>query len=245
MALRPINWKKADYQALRKAVNRFNRILDNVADREASMLPEKLNYNQVKSEIFTRKGLNEKIRAFNRLTEENATKIHESKTGIKISQYYWNEVGLAEKRWKTKINKELERYQIPREGEAGTRVSMGNRTAMNLLKNKERNIKKELNYEETSTVFNRKFQALMNRGSEDKVYQKTLQYKENYLNLMKENYSTYDNYKKFLEKVENMSAEEFYRFMQQDELSEDLYYQSQQEYNENEFNSFLQSLGII
>lgn len=75
MALKSINWEKTDEARLKKAVQRYNRILDNLKET-TDTTPTKVDYKELKSGIFTRRGLNNTINSLNRLNKENATAVH-------------------------------------------------------------------------------------------------------------------------------------------------------------------------
>lgn len=245
MALRKIRWKEADDIKLRQAVDKFNKIIDSSSDKEYSMLPDKVDYETIKESILTRKGLEDQIASLNRLSKENATNVHVTSAGLQISEYHWNEAKIAEKKWKRRLEKEKFELSEVEEGKEYSRVAMGDPKAKRVLSNLDRNIINELDTMDDTYHFNEKFNSLMNRVSEDERYRKTLQYKENYMSLIEANYSNFENYDIFYERVKDMTPLEFYKLMQADEYTEDIYYQSNQHYNQPNFNKFLMKIGIL
>lgn len=243
MSLRGIHWKDADEKRLKKAINRYNRILSHI-EEEGDTIPEKVDYQEMKSGILTRKGLNDKINSLNRLNRENATKIHTTDNGFRVSEYYWEEGKYAERRYKNYLRKEFKEVSTPREGEVASRLAMGTSKARGIEANLSKDFLKNLNEARDTTDFNERYMALINRGSEDFRYQKALDYKERYLDLLESRYSSFDGYEDFKQKVENMGVQKFLDFIEQDENYEDLSYMSDTHFGQAEFDAYLDKLGI-
>ena len=243
MALRKIRWKEADYKKLHQAVNRFNRELKK-AGENLDYMPNPISYKEVKAGIFTRKGLNDTIKSLDRLNKENASNVVRTEQGLRISEYEWNEIKRADRINKIRLGKEYKKISTPLEGEAGSRLQMGGESARRIEQNLKRDNIKRLMEARDTTEFQQIQQAIMNRASEDIRYKKTLQWKENYMEILRSRYSTFENYDKLYNKVKDMSPDEFLRFMKANDLTEDLTYQSDQYYSQVEFNSYLQDLGF-
>ncbi len=244
MALRKIRWREEDYKNLHRAVNHFNKIVDKIKDESIGTL-EKIDYKEIKSSILTRQGLKEKIARLQRLNEENAKSIITTKEGLQVTEYHFEEARLAERKYKRRLKKEFKEVSTPKPGEAGSRLQMGTLEARRIEANiAEDNIKKLYEARDT-TDFNLKYERLLNKASDDIIYQKTIDYKEHYLDMIEARYSSFENYDKFYDRVKNMTPQDFYEFMKKDELTVDLTYQSDQHYGQQEFNKFLQDLGIL
>lgn len=244
MALHKIRWKEADYEKLHKAVRRFNRELKK-AGENLDYMPNPVDYKEIKHSILTRKGLEDTIKSLDRLTEENAKNVITTEKGLRISEYEWNEIKRANRKYKIRLRQEYKELSTPKEGETYSRVQMGTERARRVAKNLEEDNLKRLMEARDTTQFQEIQQALMNRVSEDMKYRKTLQYQENYMQILETRYSNFYNYDKLKAKIENMTPSEFYEFMKRNALTEDLTYQSDQHYGQAEFNSFLSDLGII
>lgn len=96
----------------------------------------------------------------------------------------------------------------------------------------------------TGYAFKKLKEAIQIQGKSDYSMKKAITYKQNYLNVL-EKYSHLDNYDKLMNELKKHNNPiSFYEFMSQNELSQDLTYQSDQYYTQQAFNSFLQDLGI-
>lgn len=96
----------------------------------------------------------------------------------------------------------------------------------------------------TGYAFKKLKEAIQIQGKSDYSMKKAITYKQNYLNVL-EKYSHLDNYDKLMNELKKHSNPlSFFEFMSQNELSQDLTYQSDQYYTQQAFNSFLQDLGI-
>lgn len=299
MALRRIRWTTEDEKILREAVEYHNKVLQDIGEAYTGVIRfDEVNYDTIKKSILTRVGFNQKVASLKRLTEENATNIIKTKGGYNISEYHLKEAYLAERRYKYRLQKDLDFYNKPlrttrrdtklnvakklfernhisekeykdrvkeikeefREAPKDERRSRLQRkypeailTKSNLEKNFVKDLKnfKVSDSEDTekivldNTYFRDKFERLMNKGNSDYVMYKTIQYKENYMNILESRYSSFDNYDKLYDIVNEMTPEEFYEFMKQDELTEDLTFQSDQHYAQQEFDNFLRRLGVL
>ena len=96
----------------------------------------------------------------------------------------------------------------------------------------------------TGYAFKKLKDAIQTQGKSDYSMRKAINYKQNYLNVL-EKYSHLDNYDKLMNELKKHNTPlSFYDFMSQNELSQDLTYQSDQYFTQQAFNSFLEDLGI-
>lgn len=122
---------------------------------------------------------------------------------------------------------------------------MGWSEARRIKENLERdNIDRLMNARDT-TLFNEIYQGLMTKSSEDYRMAQTIRYKEHYMKFIEDNWSSFNNYDLLKDKVSNMSPQEFFEFMNQNELTVELNYQSVQTYGQEEFDSYLRDLHIL
>lgn len=299
MALRRIRWTGEDEKVLREAVNSYNKVLDDIGEAYTGTIRlDEVNYDTLRKSILTRVGFNQKVASLKRLTEENATNIIKTKGGYSLSEYHLKEAQLAERRYKYRLQKEMEYYNTPvRVTRRDSKLNIAeklfkdNNISEAEYKQRVKDIKKEfreapkedrksrlqrkvpeailaksnINKNFTSdlknfsvsdssdldkvnidnTYFRDKYERLMNKGNSDYVMYKTIQYKENYMEILESRYSNFDNYDKLKNIIDDMTPAEFYEFMKQDELTEDLTYQSDQHYAQQEFDDFLRRLGIL
>ena len=92
------------------------------------------------------------------------------------------------------------------------------------------------------------FNALRRRirkmGASDYEMKKAIIYRENYLKEM-EKYSHFENYDELMKKLKSIQNPlKFFEFVSQNELTQDLTYQSDQYYSQQEFNRFVEMFEI-
>ena len=78
-----IRWNKQDSMRLEKAINRFNRELSKVKNKE--LLPPRAKYTEIRDRIVTRRELNSVINSLNQANEMNLTNTEELASGEKIT----------------------------------------------------------------------------------------------------------------------------------------------------------------
>ena len=85
---------------------------------------------------------------------------------------------------------------------------------------------------------------IKNIGSSDYEMRKAIIFRENYLNEMKK-YENFDNYDKLMEKLHSIKNPlAFFDYVSQNEITQDLTYQSDQYYTQREFDKFIEDFGI-
>ena len=84
-----IRWNKQDSIRLEKAINRFNRELQKVENKE--YIPSKVKYNELRDKIITRRELNTIINSLNRANETNLSNTEELGSGEKISVWEYQD----------------------------------------------------------------------------------------------------------------------------------------------------------
>lgn len=236
------NLNKGDYLSLKKAVNRFNRQIRILRKNESNVvLPEEIDLQEEKERILTKGELKRFINSLNRFNRETA-KEYITDAGERISKWEINELNLASKRITKRLNKELDKLYEPNE-QGFSRAQMGS-MRVNQLNAQIKNIN---NIENLSGYdFNRLRNRLKNLGRSDYEYKKALIYRENYMNEM-EKYSHLENYDKLIEKMNSIKDPfQFYKYVEslENELVEDLTYQSDQYYSQIEFNEFAKEWGV-
>lgn len=84
-----IRWNKQDSMRLEKAINRFNRQLQKVENKE--YIPSKVKYDELRDRITTRRELNTIINSLNRANETNLSNTEELSSGEKISVWEYQD----------------------------------------------------------------------------------------------------------------------------------------------------------
>lgn len=85
---------------------------------------------------------------------------------------------------------------------------------------------------------------IRNQGRSDYKMKQAINYRENYIKEM-EKYKNYENYELLEKKMQQVTNPiSFFELMSANELTQDLTYQSDQVLSQEEFNSYLNDLGI-
>ena len=113
-----IRWNKQDSMRLEKAINRFNRELSKIENKE--ILPPKVKYDELRDRIATRRELESVINSLNKANESNLKATEELASGEKIT--VWEYQDTIKKKNQASINLLNELDEINRK-----RAETGNR----------------------------------------------------------------------------------------------------------------------
>ena len=87
-------------------------------------------------------------------------------------------------------------------------------------------------------------QRILNQGRSDYKMKQAINYRNNYIQEMKK-YRNYENYELLEKKMNSLTNPlSFFEFMSANELTQDLTYQSDEVLSQEQFNMFLNDLGI-
>lgn len=100
-----IRWTKSDYIKLGKAVSSFNKTVGNLSN-SGIVLPDLLNYNDLKSGITTRKELNRLIGSLKKF-QNPMQQVGVSLEGFEVTKWELNEVKRAKRRAERRLTGEL------------------------------------------------------------------------------------------------------------------------------------------
>ena len=241
MAQSEIRWKRGDYIKLGKAVSDFNKKINELQTEENKLyLPEKIDYKEAKENVKTRSELNRIINSLRRFKREGAEELYTTEAGEQITRWERRELGIQSRIAQTRLRAELKDLNKPLES-GFSRVQMGSTRSREIeaqIKNLKQ-IENKKGYE-----FKRLKERIQNIGRSDYIMKKAMIYRENYLKEM-EKYSHFDNYDKLMAKLNSIqNPVSFYEYVSKNELTQDLTYQSDQYYSQQEFNRFVEELGI-
>lgn len=240
MASSQIRWKKGDFIKLGKAVSQFNRKINELQSEENKLyLPEIIDYKEAKENITTRRELNRLINSLRRFQSEGAEDLYTTMAGENITKWERRELGIQSRIATMRIQKELNELNEPLES-GYSRAQMGSRRVKELqaqLKNL-KSIENKKGYE-----FNRLRKSLNIQGTSDYEMKKAIIYRQNYIEEMKK-YSHFDGYDDLMKKLEAIKNPiDFFNFVSKNELTQDLTYQSDEYYTQEEFIAFLNVLN--
>lgn len=235
MASGKIKWRRGDYIRLGRAISEFNKKIDKLEKEEKSLyLPSKYNYKKEKENIQTRKGYNEFIRKLARATEENLGILQELPSGEWLSKYEYSEIKRAKANYQRQLTRELNAID---------------RTLYPYRTSKEMDIEGKLerlkNWKyKKGDEFKDLVGGIFYKTSSDSKYRQALNYMNNYKKVM-EKYEGFANYEILKEKMESITNPlDFYKYVGNNEILNDLQYQSDEQYTQERFNEFVAMWGL-
>lgn len=116
-----IRWSRSDYIKLGKAVSSFNKTVGNLSN-SGIVLPDLLNYNDLKSGITTRKELNRLIGSLKRF-QNPMQQVGVSLEGFEVTKWELNEVKRAKRRAERRLTGELSEIEAGSIGTGNTRAN--------------------------------------------------------------------------------------------------------------------------
>lgn len=213
-----IKWKRKDYGKLIKAVNQYNKRINelNALDLDISLPNKPLVYKDIKEEIVTRKQLNQILSTLKRINFKSAIDKIVLESGEAISKWEYYDVMKKKEIAETYLRKQIEE-------------ELSNLTYKG-LKN-ERIEKLEATLRTIENFQNKKGDSLryaLDRikkvGSIDYEIKKASTFKENFMYALKEASSNFSNYKILKNKLDTIkNPKEFYEFVSQSETLMDLF----------------------
>ena len=116
-----IRWSRSDYIKLGKAVASFNKTVGNLSN-SGIVLPDLLNYNDLKSGITTRKELNRLIGSLKRF-QNPMQQVGVSLEGFEVTKWELSEVKKAKRRAERRLTGELAGIEAGSIGTGNTRAN--------------------------------------------------------------------------------------------------------------------------
>ena len=249
MADNLIRWKRGDYIRLSKAVNKYNKQVNELQAKGIDYVPEVKNYQSLKNDIYTRKELNRIVNSLKKFSIETSKKV-ELPSGQNITEWEFKEIKLARNRARRYLEGRLEIQQrenpYAKFGLDTKEIEQTKKTMESLNK---------LDKAQGKFEMNRLIQRIKNLGSYDTDMKRASQYRENYMKAL-EQMSNYDNYDLLKEKLDSIkNPEQFYEYVNQSTTLSDLfnYYETSPEAqtyggfdnNQEAFNRSLEQLGLL
>lgn len=244
-----LRWQKGDYIRLGKAVAQFNRqVKQNETQINKQYLPKLVDYSELRDRIQTRQGLNAYIQGLKRVNIEGAFDLEKLENGEYITRYQKGELERGRAQAMKSLQKEINQQERQTKVNLGIDADIKLPNAFKSQKQKELEAKikdyKNL-YTLKGEVFRRRALELGINQTELK-YRRAFVFRQNYMKVMREKYSNFKNYRKFIAWANrHKNPIMFYEALPDNEYyPDDLYYQSDNTFSEENFDSFLESLGI-
>ena len=243
-----IRWKRGDYIKLGRAVSEFNKEIKKHESLEDKLsLPEMIEYRELKDRIQTREGLNAYINSLKRIKLPGSFNIVKLENGEQITQYEKKELDLGREAAIISVSNEISKIELKTKSDYGfepnERLPKGFKSEeQNRLERKLEDYKKL--YMLTGKNFEKRAREVgINRT--ELQYRRAYIFRKNYMEVMKKykDLDNYDLFKKWANKHKNPVR--FYGALPDTEYyPDDLYYQSDKVFTQEQFNGFLESLGI-
>lgn len=249
MADNLIRWKRGDYVKLSKAINKFNKQVNELAKEGYNYLPEVKNYQSIKSDILTRKELNRLVNSLKKFSIETAKKV-ELNSGLEMTEWEYKEIKLARNRARRFLETRLEEQEklnpYAKYGLDTKEIETTKATIQSLSK---------LETQQGKFEVNRLIDRIKSLGRYDANMRRAKRYRDNYMKALEQmsNYKNYDLLKNKLDSIKN--PEQFYEYVSQSTTLNDLfnYYEASPEaqtyggYDNNQaaFNKGLNELGLF
>lgn len=214
-----IKWNKDDYSNLRQAVNQFNKRIKQMEKLEKDIeLPNLVKYIDLKSDILTRKQLNQTINSLNRIKFKNAFDEIILQSGEKITRWEYKDIEKRQPRAIEVVKKSLQQEysRLPKEfkGLKNDRIQKLEST-LKTLKNYQKKEGSSLRYS---------INRIRKIGNVDYEMKKAQTFRENFIKGIKEGASSFKNYKMFLRDLEKIkNPKEFYDFVKDSDTLMDVF----------------------
>lgn len=210
-----IRWKKGDYVRLGRAISKFNKTINEIEVDDRGVLPDLMNYKELKENINSRKELNRIIKSLNRANTDSLSQIEKYSSGEEITKWEYNEVNKA-------MRRALRNLESERAGILGGRQSIGmGDERLSEIKAIESSI--ETLGEKTGRDFERIKNRILSLGRSDYKITKDKQFQENFYKALEgiSNFQNYDILKRELGKIKNPTK--FYDYVKQSPVLMDLF----------------------
>ena len=207
-----IRWKRSDYTKLSNAVRNFNKKVKaaeiaNDLNEFNNYLPELLTYKGVKANIQTRRELNRVLTQLKNINKPTALDIVYTKSGEAITQWERTETIRQAKIYENALKRQLQKEPIT--------DGMGNERRAELIAQigEIQDIENIRGYERKKL-----WSKIQKRGTFDYEFKMQVNFKENFLRTLKNDYMNEPYYKELMQKLSNMSPSEFYNFAYRNNL---------------------------
>lgn len=228
-----LKWKKEDERNLRKAVSDFNKKVRtlNKSRKNASYLPSEIDYEGTKDLITTKAELNRVINSLGRFKGKEAFKKVTLKSGETLTNWEKREIEFQKRQAIRRINKRMAEIRSSRpEYYTKGMKRMGDeeyRRLESILQSiKDYGVKKiapKSSPEKRKQKIEEAKARIENWGSADFEMRSAIIYRENYLSMLKDKFSGFENYDKLVEKVKSYSNPiNFYKSLRNTEHGEEL-----------------------
>lgn len=245
-----IRWKQGDFIKLGRAVADFNRTIKKLENENKKLyLPEEVSYKELKDKIVTRQGFNEAIRDLKSLNKESSQQIVTIESGEEVLKWYYDKVNRNAERRQRELISQIAEFNLPenkRQKPFRTDEEKQARQELKNLKNiwKKQKLDKQGNIKDiTKGERQKRLSSAYKNYDIDRQNRREKNFFQQYKKTMKR-YKNMQNYEKLQEYFKNTNSREFWEKVKDDEMLRDLTYESDNTRGQDDFNRFLEHLGI-
>lgn len=244
-----IRWTKGDYIKLGKAVANFNRqVAQNENQINKQYLPKLVDYKELRDRIQTREGLNAYIQSLKRINLPNSFTLEKLENGETITSYQKQELERGKSQAMNALQKQIRQVEAQTKLNYGIDADIKLPQAFKSIKQKEL----EARLKDYKNLYKLDGKAFRKRAAELGINQTELNYRrayifrQNYMNVMREKYKNYEDFWLFEKWARHYkNPVNFYEALPDtDFYPDDLQYQSDTTFSNEDFRGFLESLGI-
>lgn len=211
-----IRWNKRDSVRLSKAINRFNRELSKIENKEN--IPPKVKYDEIRDKIVTRRELDTIIRSLDRASVSNLEATRELASGEKVSEWLYQDT--IRRKNQASINLLSELNSINRD-----RATTGNRY-MGEERISEIQTTLDILNESLDDLdsFNRSKKLVQNLGRTDFNTYKNKIFMQNVKTALREGASNFTHYKEFMSRLNQIrNPNKFYEYVKKSPAIMDIF----------------------
>lgn len=168
-----IKWKKGDYISLGKAVSKFNKTIKQLKSEESSLiLPDVIDYKELKSDITTRQELNRMINSLKKFQNPSQQVAIKTDGDLEVTRWELTEIRKAKRRAERRFSGEIADIESQGFGTGNTRLNEIRATIESFNKIENVSLLED---------FQRIASSIFNQGRSDFEYRKSLIFQRNFI----------------------------------------------------------------
>lgn len=245
-----IRWKRGDYIKLGRAVSEFNKEIEkNKEIVDQVILLEKVEYKDLRDRIQTREGLNAYIDSLKRIKLPGGFDIVELENGEQITRYQKRELDSGRKSVMDSLSNQI--ATLEQQTKVNYKIDVNDKLPKALRSQEQKDL--ELKLKDYKNLYKLKGSDFIEKARKVGINQTELQYRrayifrQNYMKVMRDKYSDFENFDKFEKWARKFkNPVRFFEALPEGEYyPDDLQYQSDVVFTQENFNAFLENFGII
>lgn len=193
-----IRYDKKLNQEINRTIKNFNQKIARLEKQERDLLPSKITKKSLKSNVYTRKELQRKLKELQRFSTRGAEEVITTRGGVRLTKYKLNEIKRENARVKRNITREINRLKVEKpkifgKKQTSTYSEMGDHDFLNLVARRKA-LEKDVN--KLSREEFERFTKLVEKTGRNQQYMNNI-FKENYFDMLTKTayYFDYDNEK--------------------------------------------------